>query len=88
MGTFHSDKGPLHGLTVVVRTDGPLVYVGRCNTETPDGIHLWDVDRHEDGQDGLSTEAWLKRVAMVGHWPREKNVHLARAEYVSVEKLV
>ena len=31
MGTFHNDKSELHGITVVVDTKGPKVFVGRCD---------------------------------------------------------
>jgi len=44
VGTFHDDKGELHGITVVVETTGPRVYVGRCDTQTPQGIILLDAD--------------------------------------------
>ena len=33
MGTFHHDKHELHGITVVVDTEGPKVFVGRCDEE-------------------------------------------------------
>ena len=32
MGTVHNNKGELHGMTVVVDTQGPQVYIGRCAT--------------------------------------------------------
>ena len=31
MGTFHDDMGELHGITVVVDTNGSMVYIGRCH---------------------------------------------------------
>ena len=41
MGTFHQDRGELHGITVVVDTRGPRVYVGRCETEDAQEIVLY-----------------------------------------------
>ena len=37
MGTFHSDKGDLHGITVVVDLKDTRVFVGRCDTVVPEG---------------------------------------------------
>jgi len=31
MGTFHHDRHELHGITVVVDTSGPEIFVGRCD---------------------------------------------------------
>jgi hypothetical protein len=31
MGTFHHGRSELHGITVVVDTHGPKVFVGRCD---------------------------------------------------------
>ena len=44
MGTFHDDRGPLHGITVVVDTKGPQVYVGRCDTYDARWLVLNDAD--------------------------------------------
>ena len=35
----HCDD-PLHGITVVVETAGPMVYIGRYHSETDDGVLL------------------------------------------------
>ena len=46
MGTFHDDKGELHGITVVVETNGRRIYIGRCDEEKPEGAQrLAKVDR-------------------------------------------
>jgi hypothetical protein len=47
MGTFHSDKGELHGITVVVDTKDAVVYIGRCWEMNDQEIVLLDVDEHE-----------------------------------------
>ena len=43
MGTFHDDKGELHGITIVVETSGPRTYIGRCFEESERGVVLLDV---------------------------------------------
>jgi len=66
MGTFHHDKGELHGITVVVVTDGPELFVGRCDTVTPKHVVLLDVEAHVEGESAQSRDEYLERVSMVG----------------------
>lgn len=87
MGTFHSDKGPLHGKTVVVKTKGAAVFIGRCDTQTPEAIYLLDADRHEDGHDGKSIDDYIKNAAQWGHWPRIPQVTVPGEDIESVQKL-
>ena len=87
MGTFHDDLGELHGITVVVDTPGPKVYIGRCHEMTPSGILLLDVDAHEDGADGRSKSEFIRRAAKVGVWSKAKRLTVPRAEIASVRRL-
>ena len=87
MGTFHSDKGALHGMTVVVKTTGKAVYIGRCDTQTPDGIFLNDADKHEEGQDGKSNAEYIQTAAQWGHWPRIKYISIPTREISEVTRL-
>ena len=50
MGTFHEHTHELHGITVVVDTDGPEIYVGRCHDMDERRVILHDVDVHRDGR--------------------------------------
>jgi hypothetical protein len=68
VGTFHHDKGELHGITVVVDTHTPRVYVGRCDMVTPQGVVLLDGDVHEETPDGPTKDAWVEKAAKVGVW--------------------
>jgi hypothetical protein len=70
VGTFHSDKGELHGITVVVETTGPRVYVGRCDTQTAEGIFLLDADHHDEGEDGKTNAQYLETAARYGIFPK------------------
>jgi len=87
MGTFHSDKGPLHGITVVVETHGAAVYVGRCDEERADGILLLDADLHREGEGGRSRSEYLARAAKFGVFARHKTVLVPRAEIAAVRRL-
>ena len=66
MGTFHDNLGPLHGITVVVQTNTPTVYVGRCHEATPDFVLLHDVDEHTDGDNNQSTDQYIAQAAKWG----------------------
>lgn len=87
MGTFHHDKGELHGITVVVDTDGPEVWVGRCDTMTDKGIVLLDADKHEDGTDGVSKDAFVQKAARMGHWSRIPHVVIPSEKIHNVKRL-
>lgn len=87
MGTFHEHKGDLHGITVVVDTHGPKVFVGRCDTETPEGIILLDADHHEDGTEGKSKQDYLQQAAKFGVWKKYDRVVVPREEILSVQRL-
>jgi hypothetical protein len=45
---FHPGHSELHGITVVLETDGDATYIGRYHEETPKGILLHDVAEHDD----------------------------------------
>ncbi len=87
MGTFHDDKGELHGITVVVDTNTSFVYIGRCWEMTDETIILLDADEHEDGQDGRTKEEFVTRAAKVGVWKKHDRLLLPRSAVVSVKPL-
>jgi len=87
MGTFHSHKGELHGITVLVRTPGPRVYIGRCDEYRPDGIVLLDVDHHDDGEDGRTTAEYIDRAYRLGVFPRHPQLKIPTPQITSVTPL-
>ena len=87
MGTFHHDKSPLHGITVVVDTHGPEVFVGRCDDEDERGIFLHDVDVHRDGDGGRSKADYVKRAAQLGVWKKHDALFVPREKIASVRRL-
>jgi hypothetical protein len=88
MGTFHQDRGELHGITVVVDTDGPEVYVGRCHEVTAAGVLLLDADVHRAAEGAASKEEWVGRAARYGVWARHRHLLVPQARVVSVRRLV
>jgi hypothetical protein len=87
VGTFHSDKGELHGITVVVHARGGRTWVGRCDTIDAQGVHLLDADLHAAAADAPPREAWLEQAAAYGVWPRHPRVLVPASEVEGVERL-
>jgi len=87
MGTFHSDKGALHGITVVVDTVGPKVYIGRCWEIDERQIVLVDVDEHNDGEDGRSKDDFIRQAAKVGVWKKHERIALLRSQVGTITPL-
>lgn len=87
MGTFHQDKHHLHGITVVVDTDGPEIWVGRCDDVVDGRVILLDADGHRDGDDGRSKQEWLERAAQYGVWARHRRLEVPPEKVASVRPL-
>jgi hypothetical protein len=87
MGTFHQNKGELHGITVVVETTGEELFVGRCDTVTTEGVILLDADLHRDGEDGRSREEYLRRAAQLGVWKKFDRIVVPRDKVSSIRRL-
>lgn len=86
MGTFHHDKSPLHGLTLVVETTAGDVFVGRCDDEDENQVVLLDADVRRHGDSPSRTE-YLERADRFGVWPRHPRVVVPRAEVERVYPL-
>jgi iron-sulfur cluster assembly protein len=86
MGTFHDDKGELHGITVVVST-GDTVYVGRCHEWDDQHLLLLDADQHTEGQEGRSNSQYLERAAKFGVWKKHDRLQLLAKEVAAVTPL-
>ena len=87
MGTFHQNKSELHGITVVVDTSGPEIYVGRCDDMDDEAVILLDVDVHRDGENGKSKDDYVKRAAQFGVWKKHDRLVLDRGQVTSVRRL-
>ena len=87
MGTFHQGKSELHGITVVVDTTGPEIFVGRCDDMDERGIVLHDVDVHRDGDHGRSKEDYVRRASQFGVWKKHDRLFVPGDRIASVRKL-
>jgi hypothetical protein len=88
MGLFHDTSDPLHGVTVVVETDGPKMWVGRCNRVEDDRVLLFENDCFVEGESTGSKEEWLRRTAMVGFHPRQPTLEISLERVKSVRPLI
>jgi len=87
VGTFHRDRHELHGITVVVDTAGPRVYVGRCDDIDREAVILLDADLHEAAPGRPSKAEYLARAARVGVWKKHDRLVIPLAEVASVRRL-
>jgi len=78
---------PLHGITVVVDTAGPRLYIGRYHSESDAGVLLNDVDVREF-DDTASKAAYVARSAKFGVFKNTERVRVPREEVVSVRRLI
>jgi len=83
----HQHLGELHGITVVVDTNGP-VYVGRFFEERGGALLLLDAASHTEGTDGLSKTEYLSKAAKYGVWKQSSSVSIPRSSVTSVTRLV
>lgn len=87
MGTFHTGKCDLHGITVAVDTAGPEIYVGRCDDMDEERVILLDADVHRDGDGGRTKDDYLAAAARYGVWTRHPRLVLPRHRVTSVRRL-
>jgi hypothetical protein len=84
---FHPDRSELHGLTLVVDTDGPEIYIGRCDDVTDSEVILLDVDVHRAGDGGRTKQEYVERAAQVGVWKKHDMLVLPRSRVVDIRRL-
>lgn len=63
---FHPGHAELHGVTVVLETNGSQTYVGRYDSEDAQGVHLLDVGVHDGTTAELSKEEYIGKSAKFG----------------------
>lgn len=89
MRTFahHESKHALHGITVVVETDGTELWIGRCDDIVDDGVILKDADVHREGESERSRAEWLERAKRYGVHPHHRRTLVPAARVASVRRL-
>jgi len=86
LGPNHQHLGELHGITVVVDTDGP-VYVGRFFEEREGALLLLDAAAHSEGEEGVSKEKFLAKASKFGVWKQFKSISVLRSSVKTVTRL-
>ena len=83
---FHPGHSELHGITVVVETNGSRTYVGRYDSEDEAGLHMLDVGIHEDPAP-LSKEEYLKKTAKFGVKTQHRHLVVPRRDVARITPL-
>jgi hypothetical protein len=83
---FHPGHHELHGITVVVETEGALTYVGRFDSEDEAGVHLLDVGLH-DAAAGGSKDDYVRRSVKFGIRAERKHLVVPRHEIARITPL-
>lgn len=87
MGTFHQGKSELHGITVVVDTEGPVVYIGRCDDENEHEVILLDAADHDSEAEGSSKDDYIAKAAKFGIWKKHDRISIPRDQVASIRRL-
>ncbi|MEO8293997.1 MAG: hypothetical protein ABI613_00685 [Gemmatimonadota bacterium] len=72
---FHPGHHDLHGITVVLETNGPQMFVGRFDSQDEKGVHLIGVSVFDPVTSTQSSEEFLNRTRRFG-------VKVDRAHYL------
>jgi hypothetical protein len=83
----HASKHALHGITVVVETDGAELWIGRCDDIVDDGVILKDADVHREGESERPRADWLERARQFGVHPHHRQTLVPAARVVAVRRL-
>jgi hypothetical protein len=84
---FHPGHAELHGITVVVETNGSRTYVGRYDSQDEQGVHMLDVGIHDETAAELSKDEYIRRSAKFGIRSELKHLIVPSAEVARVTRL-
>jgi hypothetical protein len=84
---FHPGHAELHGITVVLETNGSRTYVGRYDSEDAAGVHLLDVGVHDAALGEISREEYVKKSARFGVRSDHKHVVVPPGEVARIRRL-
>jgi hypothetical protein len=83
---FHPGHAELHGITVVVETNGSRTYVGRYDSEDDQGLHILDVGIHEEPAE-LSKDEYIKKTARFGIKSQHRHLIIPRGHIARITRL-
>jgi hypothetical protein len=84
---FHPGHAELHGITVVVETNGSRTYVGRYDSQDEHGVHMLDVGIHDETAAELSKDEYIKHSAKFGIRTEHKHLMVPAHEVARVTRL-
>jgi hypothetical protein len=83
---FHPGHSELHGVTVVVETNGSRTYVGRYDSQDEQGVHMLDVGIHDENA-ALSKDEYIRNSAKFGIRSEHKHLIVPSREVARVTRL-
>jgi hypothetical protein len=84
---FHPGHGELHGITVVIETNGPLTYVGRYDSEDERGVLILDVGVHDAAAGPGSKEEYVRKSAKFGIRSEHKHLVVPTGQVTRITRL-
>lgn len=84
---FHPGHAELHGITVVVETNGSLTYVGRYDSEDERGVHMLDVGVYDAAAGGGSKEEYIGKSAKFGIRANHKHLVVPVSDVTKITRL-
>jgi hypothetical protein len=84
---FHPGHAELHGITVVVETNGPLTYVGRYDSADERGVLMLDVGVHDAATGGGSKEEYVRKSAKFGIRSDYKHLVVPTSQVTRITRL-
>jgi hypothetical protein len=83
---FHPGHQELHGITVVVETDGPHTYVGRFDSQDQRGVVMHDVGVYDASAGAASRDEYLTRAAKFGIRAEHKQLLIPGDQVVRITR--
>lgn len=84
---FHPGHAELHGITVVLETNGSRTYVGRFDSEDTSGVHLLDVGVYDSLLGQGSKEDYIRKSAKFGIRAEQKHVLVPSTDVARITRL-
>lgn len=84
---LHPGHHELHGITVVVETNGPITYVARFDTADDQAVYLLNVAIHDQGTSGPALEEFLDRTRKFGVKAAQKHLRIPADQVKRITRL-
>ncbi len=84
----HRERHELHGITVVVETDGSELWIGRCDDIVVEGVILKDAAVHRESESPESRAIWLERARQFGVFPLHRRTVVPAERVTAIRRLV